>query len=389
MDTINQATSSVNTTKENADSDSLWDTYQSLKAENRMLFPLEGAEKLQVSELELMLSAPFSQYLGNDCKALLHEIATFEKVESIVRNEFAVNEKIGKLENLKLGDNMGIALNVGGLDLRFFINRWQHAVAVTDTSKQSDKEPGSLSVQFYDEYGSAICKIFLRDYSAVAIERWYSMIEQYAQSDVDQAELQTNLKASLVTQSKSTPWVFKKLDDHKLSTLHEQWLSMTDVHQFHFLLKKLELDRASSYVQAPEGMAYRLKPEAIEALLTHAQSIAEPIMVFVGNNGVVQIQSGVVHHVKRMQNWINILDKKDTNFTLHLNDQALEQVWCVRRPTKDGIVTCVEGFDAYGNSIVSFFGLRQEGEAERDYWQQLTQRLIDDFGVNEPYKTAV
>lgn len=100
-------------------------------------------------------------------------------------------------------------------------------------------------------------------------------------------------------------------------------------------------------------------------------------MTFVGNKGIVQIQTGIVHNVKRIGNWLNILDKPQTNFTLHLNDDALAQVWCVKRPTKDGIVTCIEAFDTNGNTIITFFGQRQEGEPEKAYWQQMTATVID------------
>lgn len=142
----------------------LWQTYQDKKSQSSLLFPTEGAEILGISEFELMLASPYSQYIGGQCKDVLKQFEHFGKVESIVRNQLAVHEKQGHYNNLKLGDKMGLALNIGGLDLRFFMWRWKHMLAVTDTSKE-DKP--SYSIQFYDEQGAAIDKVYLRELTQI------------------------------------------------------------------------------------------------------------------------------------------------------------------------------------------------------------------------------
>lgn len=163
----------------------LWQNYQQLKTETPMLFPREGASALGVSEFELMLASPHSQYMGGQCKTVLQQFANFNEVESIVRNELAVHEKTAPYHNLKLGEKMGLALNIGGLDLRFFMCQWQHMLAVTDLSC-ADKP--SYSIQFYDGQGAAIDKVYLRNLSADIITRWQDMIAQQVQA-VDGDEL--------------------------------------------------------------------------------------------------------------------------------------------------------------------------------------------------------
>ncbi|WP_352289707.1 ChuX/HutX family heme-like substrate-binding protein, partial [Psychrobacter sp. GW64-MNA-CIBAN-0177] len=81
-----------------------------------------------------------------------------------------------------------------------------------------------------------------------------------------------------------------------------------------------------------------LSIDAVAATFEQARDAKCPIMIFVGNSGMVQIQTGQVHTLKRIGDWLNIFDKDHTDFTLHLKDKALAQVWCVKRPTKDGIV---------------------------------------------------
>lgn len=154
---------------------------------------------------------------------------------------------------------------------------------------------------------------------------------------------------------------------------------MTDVHQFHELLRKLDIDRASSYQQAPEQMTQQLDISAVEALFEQARNAECPVMIFVGNSGMVQIQTGTVKTLKRMGDWFNILDKDHNDFTLHLKDKALAQVWCVKRPTKDGIVTCVEGFDNKGSSIFSVFGQRIEGTPELETWRDIMANVVEEY----------
>lgn len=357
----------------------LWQQYQALKEKIPMLFPTEGATALGVSEFELMLASPYSQYIGDQCKAVLKQFETFGDMESIVRNELAVHEKMAPYHNLKLGEKMGLALNVGGLDLRFFMWQWRHMLAVTDTSR-ADKP--SYSIQFYNGEGAAIDKVYLRELSDENIANWQALIAAQQQT-VNTETLTLEVQAPL------SEWRYKALSEAESTQLQQGWQAMTDVHQFHTLLKNLDIDRASSYHQAPEQMTQQLDISAVEAVFTHARDAKCPIMIFVGNSGLVQIQTGTVQTLKRMGDWFNILDKDHNDFTLHLKDRALAQVWCVKRPTKDGIVTCIEGFDGHGVSIFSVFGQRLEGTPELAEWQQIVATVVKEHAYTEALTPAV
>lgn len=347
----------------------LWQDYQDKKAQTPMLFPTEGAAALGVSEFELVLAAPHSQYMGGQCKEVLKQFEDFGQVESIVRNTLAVHEKTAAYNNLKIGDKMGLALNVGGLDLRFFMWRWQHMLAVTDLSRADQP---SYSIQFYDEQGSAIDKVYLRELTTENIERWQNMIQERINA-IHTHEL------TLTPLTPLNQWKYKALTDDKCTKLQQEWRDMKDVHQFHGLLQRLEIDRASSYYQAPEQMTQQLSIDAVAATFEQARDAKCAIMIFVGNSGMVQIQTGTVQTLKRMGDWLNILDKDHNDFTLHLKDQALAQVWCVKRPTKDGIVTCIEGFDSHGTSIFSIFGQRIEGTPELEAWQDIMANIVEEY----------
>ena len=95
-------------------------------------------------------------------------------------------------------------------------------------------------------------------------------------------------------------------------------------------------------------------------------------MVFVGNAHCIQIHTGPVCNLKWLDDWFNVLDPE---FNLHLKTTGIAELWRVRKPSTDGIVTSWEAFDADGELIVQLFGARKPGEPERDDWRELTARL--------------
>lgn len=357
----------LNTTQKN---DTLWQSYQAKKAETPMLFPTEGAIALGVSEFELLLSSPHSRYLGENCREMLLELHTLGVVESIVRNEFCVHEKQGVYRNLEIGKVMGLALGEGdGLDLRIFMQKWKHMLAIINP----DKKNPSYCIAFFDQNGHAINKAFLTKFDDEILTIWQNLTDKYAKTAPNNIEI-----LSILPQDE---WIFHPLNDEDKQNFGKDWLAMTDVHQFHGILGKYELDRASGYTQAPDGMTTAVRPDVIEALLEKLTSEQVNSMIFVGNTGLVQIFAGALHHVKRMGDWINIMDKKQTGFTMHLKDKALSQVWFIKRPHNDGFTSAFEGFDKKGNSILAIFGERHEGQAQDPKWQALAQSLADEFKI--------
>lgn len=60
-----------------------------------------------------------------------------------------------------------------------------------------------------------------------------------------------------------------------------------------------------------------------------------------------------------------------------LREDAIADVWLVKKPTDYGIVTSLEAFDTDGNLIVQFFGKRKPHIPEREDWR----RVVADYAV--------
>lgn len=347
---------------------SYWQQYQTAKAEkDRMYFPREGAEDLGISEGELMADAPGATYLGSNIRDIILQLHRLGQVECILRNSAAVHEKQGVYENVSLNGQAGIALNMGGIDLRIFAKHWHHALAVEDDTRT----PPSRSVQFYDEYGTPMQKVFMRDNHQT--EAWQALLARFATPGKPEFKVAQHTPVS----------VPKPLSEEQLAAFHQRWMDLKDVHHFGGILESFGLDRPSAYQQAPEGMAVQVKTEVWEEALNRIREAGLPVMIFVGNRGLVQIQSGKVHHVVRARGYLNILDSKEEGFNLHLQDDALAATWVVRRCIRDGFLTCIEGFDQHRKTVIQIFSLRQEGQAESPVWQEITDGLMQRFRLEQ------
>lgn len=342
-----------------------WQKYLDIRKENRHFYPREAAEQLGISEMELALSSPDAAYLGGDVKPVVMRLKNLGTVLCIVRNPLAVHEKSGVYENVSMTKTMGIALNVGELDLRILARHWCHAVAIEDKSR----EPSTHSIQFFDEYGVSCQKVIVKDKEKIG--EWEKIVEEFRTEDLPHLK---EREPALVKNENRIP-------DDKLAEFHERWMELKDIHHFDGILETYNVSRLMSYHQAPEGMAVQVKREAIEDMLNKVKEDGMCLMVFVGNRGIFQIQSGKVHNVVRAFGHLNILDAEEERFSLHLKDDELDEVWIVKRPTRDGIVTCLDGFDKYGESRILFFGRRDEGEAELTPWVRILGEITEKYKV--------
>ncbi|MCW3478505.1 hemin-degrading factor [Neisseriaceae bacterium JH1-16] len=332
---------------------SLFDRYQALKASQPSLRQRDAADALGVSEGEIVTCLPQTVRLNLSATELVKRLEGFGQLKAITRNAAAVHEKDGEYTNLSLGETMGLALNPDGLDLRFFFKHWVNLFALKLVTPRGVQH----SIQVYDEFGDAVHKLFLGEHSK--LEAWEALVAEFGTAS---QEL-TPAKADAAKSDAA---------DVDLSTFHADWLALQDVHHFHGMLKRHGVSRRRAFELAPEGYSWKLDASATETLLNQAAEAQLPIMVFVGNRGLVQIHTGKLQRIKRVDDWINILDP---GFNLHLLETLVDQIWLVRRPIVDGMLTAVELFDKEGNTLATFFGERREGQLENPAWTALATAL--------------
>lgn len=329
-----------------------WDA---LKAENPHLRIRNAAVELGVSEAELLATniGEGVTVLKPEFKDILTEAEKLGKVMALTRNEECVHERKGTYLN---GDfsSPHAQLFVGeDIDLRIFLNHWKFAFGVVEGDKKS--------IQFFGKDGLALHKIYVtKDSNAEAFD---AIVEKFKAEDQNQA-----LEFEAVA-----PKAPEKADSEiDAEGFKKAWTELKDTHDFFMMTRKFGVSRTQALRLAPEGYAKKIDSAKVVTVLEDASENGLPIMVFVGNRGIIQIHTGEVKKTLWHQQWFNVMDP---DFNLHLDVTKIAEAWIVKKPTEDGEVTAIEVFNNEGDFIVQFFGKRKPGIPELQEWKDLVAEL--------------
>ena len=320
----------------------------------------DAAECLGVSECELLMTGISESVLRlkNNFRDLLHELHKLGRVMALSRNDEIVHERKGVYENAQTKMPHGMALFVNpDIDLRIFTNRWKYGFAVSDDSTERTKR----SLQFFDEHGTAIHKIYLTEQSD--LDGYENLVEQF------KAEDQTD-EIQFVEKTEKTP----DLPDSEIDVegFRKAWAAMQDTHDFFSLLNKFGVGRRQALRLADTKFSTEVQPDSFKKVLEMARDRKIPVMIFVGNAGIIQIHTGEIENLVEARGWFNVLDE---NFNLHVRQEMVGAAYVVRKPTADGIVTSLEIFNKSDDDIAFFFGKRKPGIPEREDWRTLIADL--------------
>jgi putative hemin transport protein len=283
-------------------------------------------------------------------------IESLGEVMALTRNASCVHEKVGTYKNASQQGPVGLL--VGEIDLRIFYQAWSYGFAVLEMTKDGLQR----SLQFFDKAGVAIHKIHLRSQSNAI--KFDELLHQFQGDDQAPGILVTSL---------DKPAAELPDRDIDVTAWHQSWRTMKDTHDFFGLLRQFKVSRTQGLRLADPEFVQALPVTCVKDLLEIAASTSTPLMVFVGNPGMLQIHSGPIQKVVSIGGWINVMDAR---FNLHLQMDSVTQAWLVRKPTDDGIVTSVELFNDDGEAIAMFFGERKPGKPELGTWRALADDLL-------------
>ncbi|WP_087690683.1 hemin-degrading factor [Pandoraea sp. PE-S2R-1] len=340
-----------------ADVTRLRSEFQRLKSEQN-LRDRDAAAALGVSEGETVAAFVGEHVvrLRPDFIEIVEALPSLGRVMALTRNNAAVHEKDGPYEKLSHNGTIGLGLGKE-LDLRIFYHQWAYGYAVETPADNGPRR----SLQFFDKTGTAVHKMFLRDHSDVGA--FEALVAKYRADDQTPGEQVVAADAPKA----ETPDA-----DIDVAAFQRDWLAMTDTHQFFEMLRRHGVSRAQALRLAPADHAQSIPAASVRTLLEDAAGTDLPIMVFVGNAGMIQIHTGPVQNIRVMGPWVNVLDP---GFNLHLREDLVDTAWIVRKPTSDGIVSSLELLDASGMVIAMFFGERKPGQAEREDWRETLGRV--------------
>ncbi len=333
--------------------------WSKLKEEEPKLRIKNAADKLGVTEVELLATQDDVTRLNEDWPGIFKAVESLGYVMALTRNESVVHERKGEYHNISFNPHVGLVLDPN-IDLRIFPGRFGSAFAVPVQSAK-----GVLhSIQFFDTYGVSAHKIYLL--KEENLPQYNELVETFKNEDQE---------AELKIKEAEAPKEFELNPDVDKEAFLADWGNLKDTHDFYPLLRKYKLERTQALAIAEGTFTQKVENSVTETMLNRAAEQEVPIMVFVGSKAVIQIHSGVVSNIKKMDNWLNVLDPE---FNLHLQADHITDTWIVRKPTEDGIVTSVEIFEKDHNDIATFFGARKPGIPELESWKNLVATLEEE-----------
>ena len=330
--------------------------WQKLRAEQPRLRARDAAQELGVSEAEFVAAhcAGEAKRLMPDWAAFFAGLPALGRVMALTRNESCVHERKGVYEPATFMAHAGLVLGPD-IDLRIFPQHWAHLYAVTDQGAS----PARMSFQIFDRFGGALHKIYALEETRP--DAWAHLTKSMT------AIGHTDLS---IDPSPPTPSRPGAVADR--AALQADWERLKDVHDFPAMLKRHETEPLPAMEAMLGAFTERLPRSATFDLLNRASAEQVPIMVFVGNRGIIQIHTGPVERIVRLDHWLNVLDP---DFNLHLREDHIAHCFAVRKPTSDGVLHSVELFDAMGERIATFFGKRKPGQPELESWRGIVASL--------------
>lgn len=337
--------------------ESIRTAYAELKKEQPQIRIREAANQLNVTELELLVLQVGETVtpLKKEFDKILAEIESLGKVMALSRNNEVVHERKGIYQNFSTTPHAWLFVGKD-IDLRIFPSCWKYGFAVKEGNER-------FSFQFFTNDGAAVHKIYMENSSD--LNRFHELVEEYKDdtfSKIDQIDSRIELEPA-------------ELEDNLIdvTSFKAGWETLEDTHDFFGLVRKHKLTRTQALRLAPsEYFAKKMSNDTLRKVLNLASESQTSIMVFVGNAGMIQIHTGVVKSIVDHGPWINVLDP---DFNLHVKENAIEQSWIVRKPTKDGIVTSLELFNNKGELICTLFGERKPGIPELESWREIISKV--------------
>ena len=339
----------------------LKERWADFRRENPQVRIRDAAKDLGVSEAELLATQIGDSVvrLNDNFDELLQELHALGRIMALTRNQEIVHERKGEYKNVEVLNGhgkMGLVLG-DDIDLRIFFKNWHFGFAVTNENPSGT----TRSFQFFDCSGTAVHKVFLTD--ASDLTAYENLAEKHRGGDQNRI---------LKVASKSAKKAEKPDSEIDVKGFRRAWAALKDTHDFFPLLQKFGVARQQALRLADRKMAYPVAADAYEYVLGKAAATRLPIMIFVGNDGIIQIHTGEVEKLSEARGWFNVLDEQ---FNLHIKQDEIASAWIVKKPTSDGIVSSVELFNKKGENVALFFGKRKPGAPEKEEWRELLNAL--------------
>jgi putative hemin transport protein len=312
----------------------------------------EAAVDLGVSEAELVATGcgKTATRLTADWSDLVADLHRLGPVQVESRNDHAVHNVTGTYAD--------VAARGDSLVLQYAFRNWSTGFAVVE-----DSLPG---LQFFDPHGTAVHKVGLTADSRV--EAYAALVSRYRHDD------QETLQG--VEPRRPDPW--KLLDAQvDVAALTARWHDLQTENEFDEMLYAAKVGHVQALRLVPNGLATAVVTDAPRRVLETVAANATPVRITVANAGVAQTHVGTISSLQLSGRWLRVSGPR---LHLQLEESAVASVWIVRKPTRDGIISVLEVFDACERPICEVRGTETARDVEDPAWRFVLAAAIRGEG---------
>ena len=295
--------------------ESLKEKWASLLSSNKKIRIRDAADKMHVSEAELLsteINEGVSFLLIPELEIFIKDIMMIDRIMLLIRSDNIVHEKTIKTNTLKLKDNQIIDMeNNKSLLLEFDKKLFKYAFF----QKKMHANRELRSFQFFNDKGHANLKIYLKGkdlYAFDSIALKYESKYNY--------EMQSNLNIE------SSDYV-----DFSLN-----------------IYLPFNIDRAAPIINDIDSKSLRL-------ILERASKMKTPIQIHALGLGAIQYHMGTVKNIVDYGPWINIIDQ---NFNLHVLEKGLHTATLNQYKSNEGQQYLVNFFDVKNNHVLGISAIK-------------------------------
>jgi putative hemin transport protein len=254
---------------------------------------------------------------------IIQDIQGFGEVMSLTRNAYAVHENLSFYKHASSNDDIGI-VSSDELAIHLMYEKWEFGYLFEECKSTVLQR----SIQFFDEFGASVHKIFLLPHS----HHWYfdEMAKRWADS---------NQEPGILVQEKSDP--NQPANSGALASIIEE--------------------RHTSQQEIIEA-------GVVQSLLGSSLELKLPLLITVQNHGVSQSHDGVLDEIRDHNDWLHLINQQ---FNCHLQLAQMPKI-CINHHDNPFLI---EMFDKESFLLASIALSTKATLADRQAWEDLLEQV--------------
>lgn len=256
-------------------------------------------------------------------------------------------EQVGRFPDSDDVAEAGLVLGPDGLDLRLNLRTWHCALI------GHEDDSAAFVLALYDRSGEIVLQ--LASTADSVPEQWRAL---FARGERKRPRFAAR-----------EPFAGREA---QAPGLLEEWAAMGNVHEHFPLLRRHGVSRHEANRLVSPRFARRLADTCAVTLVERLAESGLELMAFVSSPGCTQIYTGRLGLVDVADGCASLriaAGEEHAKTLLRVDGRSRLELWRVHKPTLEGGVTSLEGFDAEQRLVLQFFARRAAGEPEQPAWR--------------------